>query len=265
MGSSLCVEKGFVNDIDNTLLYNNEGASYNQIKQDEILLKDTTESGWIVGYVAKNFNNTSGLQPGTISADDADPIDYIDEEDLPFTVSTSGPSTVIAADSTKTNLNVMLPIAWVDARYGGWGTVYHRRKQSFNIYNNSGIGVANNQPYTINDGYLTTSAVESNHYTADSFLGGGTFSGVSFGAMNEHFALDKVADNTYSVSTTSINNDLTLNIDMSGVVSDPTKISAIVKKYAADPSDISGGTFGNAPTNLYVNGVDFILVIDLVI
>ena len=39
------VEKGIVNNVDNTLLYNNEGLTYNQIKQDEILLKDTTESG----------------------------------------------------------------------------------------------------------------------------------------------------------------------------------------------------------------------------
>lgn len=253
LNSPCFVEKGFVNDINNPILYNNESLTYNQIKQDEILLKDSTESGWVVGYVAKNFNNTSGLTPGTISADDADPISYIDETDLPFTVSTSGPTTVIAADATKQDLNVMLPIAWVDATQGGWGTVYHRRRQSFNIYNSGSINTNHNQPYSINDGYLSTSAIESNGYTANNFLAGGTFSGVSFPAMNDHFALDKVADNTYGTTTTSINNDLTLNINMSGVVSDPTKISAVIKKYAADPSDITGGTFGNAPTNLYVN------------
>ena len=113
------VEKGFVNDVDNTLLYNSENSQYNQIKKSEDLLQDTTECGWIVGYVAKNFGTTTTLQPGAISADDADPIAYIDEADLPFTVSTSAPTTVIAADSTKTDLNVMLPIAWVDAREGG--------------------------------------------------------------------------------------------------------------------------------------------------
>ena len=253
------VEKGIIDDKDNPILYNKENLTYNQIKKSETLLQDTTESGWIIGYVAKSFNATSGLTPGTIDAEDAEPIDYIDEEDLPFTVSTSGPTTVIAADATKQDLNVMLPIAWVDARYGGWGTAYHRRRQSFNIYNSGSISAwsqnatNSNQPYGISDGYLSTSAIEQNSYAANSFLAGGTFSGTTFPAMNDHFALDKVADSTYSVYTTSINNDLKLNIDMSGVVSDPTKISAIVKKYAADPTDISGGTYGNASRNLYVD------------
>lgn len=254
------VEKGIVNDVDNTLLYNNEGLTYNQIKKDEILLEDPTETGWIVGYVAKNYNHTSGLSQATISAEDADPIDYIDEEDLPFTVSTSGPSTVISADATKTDLNIMLPIAWVDARYGGWGSVNHRRKQSFNIYNNGWLAVANdgtggynNQPYYIKDGSLATSTIESYSYTAESFLAGGTFNGTSFGAMNSAFNLQDVSDGRYLACTNNINANLTLNVNMSGVISDPTKIVAVVKKYAADPSDISGGTFGNANRNLYVD------------
>ena len=247
------VEKGIIDDVDNTLLYNKESLTYNQIKKSETPLQDNTESGWIVGYLAKNFNTTSGLTPGAIDAEDADPIAYIDEEDLPFTVSTSGATTVISADATKTDLNVMLPIAWVDARYGGWGTVYHRRRQSFNIYNSGSISVSNNQPYSILDGHLTKDTVEQNGYTANNFLAGGTFGGISFPAMNDHFSLDKVADNSYIVQTTSINSDLTLSVDMSGVTSDPTKISAVVKKYAAEPTDISGGTFSSSVRNLYVD------------
>ena len=254
------VEKGIVDDKESALLYNKENLTYNQIKQSETLLQDPTESGWIVGYVAKNFNNTSGLQPGTIDAEDADPIDYIDEADLPFTVSTSAPTTVIAADATKTDLNVMLPIAWVDARYGSWGTVRHQRKQSFNIYNSGWLQTwtnsasNSNQPYQIQDGSLSTSAVESNYnYTANTFLAGGTFGGVSFPAMNSAFALDQVSLGNYITVTTNINNNLKLNIDMSGVTSDPTKISAVIKKYAAEPTDISGGTFGNVPTGYYVD------------
>lgn len=263
MDAPCFVEKGMINDTSNPLLYNNENMTYNQIKQPETedsFLKDTTESGWIVGYVSKSFNHTSGLTPGVISADDADPISYIDEEDLPFTVSTSGSTTVISADATKTDLNIMLPIAWVDARYGGWGTVNHRRKQSFNIYNNGWLGVAgnqggsyNNQPYMVYDGSLTTETIEQNGYTAEQFLAGGTFAGVSFGAMNSAFNLSDVAQGRYAEYTNSINANLKLNINMAGVSSDPTKISAVIKKYAANSSDISGGTFGNANTNLYVD------------
>ena len=45
------IEKGMINDIDNPLLYNSENMSYNQIKKNETLLKDETESAWIVGYL----------------------------------------------------------------------------------------------------------------------------------------------------------------------------------------------------------------------
>ena len=165
------VEKGFIADVDSTLLYNSEGLTYNQIKQDEILLKDPTESGWIVGYVSKNFNHTSGLTNGTIDAGDAEPVGYIDEANLPFTVDPTQATTVIAANATKSDLNIMIPMAWVDARYGGWGTAYHRRMQSFNIFNSGTIGLPNvynaagncNQPYAIGDGYLVTSNLEEHN------------------------------------------------------------------------------------------------------
>lgn len=252
------VEKGIVNATDNALLYNKESMSYNQIKKSETLLQDSTESGWIIGYVAKNFDHVQ-VSAGEINADDADPIDYIEAEDLPFTVSTTAPTKVIAADATKTDLNIMLPIAWVDARYGSWGTVSHKRMQSFNIYNSGNIATwtdnatNSNQPYRIGDGSMSTAGVEETGITASTFLAGGTWGGVQYAAMNEAFALDKVAQGTYGAHTTNIFSDLKLNIDMSGVVSDPTKLTAVIKKYAADPSDISGGTFGNVSRSYYVD------------
>lgn len=39
----------------NNLIFNDEGNSYNQIKQSETLLKDQTGTAWIVGYLADNF------------------------------------------------------------------------------------------------------------------------------------------------------------------------------------------------------------------
>lgn len=37
-------------------IFNSEGLAFNQIKKDEVLLKDETGCGWLVGYVAKNWN-----------------------------------------------------------------------------------------------------------------------------------------------------------------------------------------------------------------
>lgn len=250
------VEKGIVNETDNTLLYNLENLTYNQIKKSETLLQDATECGWIVGYVAKNFNHTSGLTPGEIAADDADPISYIDEADLPFTVNPNAPSIVIAADATKQDINVMLPIAWVDARYGGWGTVYHRRKQSFNIYNNGSIPMAtdvagNNQPYVIRNGYMSTAGLESTPVSAATFLQGGQIGSTNFENMTDAFK--NANGTTFVLDTGAINSNLTLNIDLTQVASDPTKISAVIKKYVAEPSDISGGTYGSVSQSSYVD------------
>ena len=39
------IEKGFINDVNDPLLYNSESMNVNQIKQEEIPLKDETQSG----------------------------------------------------------------------------------------------------------------------------------------------------------------------------------------------------------------------------
>lgn len=46
------VEKGYVSTSDSAI-YNSENMSFNQIKTQESLLKDPTQSAWIVGYCAK--------------------------------------------------------------------------------------------------------------------------------------------------------------------------------------------------------------------
>lgn len=48
------VYRGYVKQ-SNNLIFNDEGNSYNQIKQSETLLKDQTSTAWIVGYLADNF------------------------------------------------------------------------------------------------------------------------------------------------------------------------------------------------------------------
>lgn len=58
------VEKGIVNEQDNTI-FNNEGMTYNQIKQSEQLIKDKSECQWIVGYYARKTGDATTNLKGT--------------------------------------------------------------------------------------------------------------------------------------------------------------------------------------------------------
>lgn len=58
------VEKGIVNEQDNTI-FNNEGMTYNQIKQSEQLIKDKSECQWIVGYYARKTGDSTTNLKGT--------------------------------------------------------------------------------------------------------------------------------------------------------------------------------------------------------
>ena len=51
LNSPIFLEKGFINDINDPLLYNSESMNVNQIKQLEIPLMDETKCGWVVGYI----------------------------------------------------------------------------------------------------------------------------------------------------------------------------------------------------------------------
>ena len=57
-GSTTFVEKGIISDTTNPLLYNKENATFNQIKQGETLLKDSTGCGWVVGYIPQDAFST---------------------------------------------------------------------------------------------------------------------------------------------------------------------------------------------------------------
>lgn len=58
------VEKGIINDQD-TAIFNNEQATYNQIKQSEQLIKDKSECQWIVGYYARKTGDSTTNLKGT--------------------------------------------------------------------------------------------------------------------------------------------------------------------------------------------------------
>ena len=46
-------------EADDPLIFNKESGEYNQIKQSETLIKDTTNTPWLVGYIAKTYDFTS--------------------------------------------------------------------------------------------------------------------------------------------------------------------------------------------------------------
>ena len=51
VNSPIFLEKGFINDVNDPLLYNSESMNVNQIKQLEVPLMDETKCGWVVGYI----------------------------------------------------------------------------------------------------------------------------------------------------------------------------------------------------------------------
>lgn len=56
--NSMCfIEKSILNE-NNTLVFNKENMTFNQIKKNQWLIKDETQSAWIVGYITSNTNPT---------------------------------------------------------------------------------------------------------------------------------------------------------------------------------------------------------------
>lgn len=53
MNSTAYIEKGLLAQ-NNPLIFNKEGMLFNQIKKEEVLLKDKSQVPWLVAYIAKN-------------------------------------------------------------------------------------------------------------------------------------------------------------------------------------------------------------------
>ena len=86
------IEKGMISSTTDPLLYNSESMTYNQIKDSETLLKDSTGIGWVVGYIPQDaFTQTTGVvTKEVITAADADDSvdaitnwDYYDISNIP--------------------------------------------------------------------------------------------------------------------------------------------------------------------------------------
>ena len=74
------VEKGIIEDANSPLLLNNEDSRVNQIKKEEILLKDLSNCAWLVMYLKKGILGNSGIGPdqdGKIPIDIGDDNPYV--------------------------------------------------------------------------------------------------------------------------------------------------------------------------------------------
>ncbi len=87
--SQFMIEKGFVRDED-PLIFNDEEQIYNSIKTSETLLKDESNSAWIVGYVPRKMSMTeegetftTRILDITVTNDEAD-LEYDNIEDFPY-------------------------------------------------------------------------------------------------------------------------------------------------------------------------------------
>ena len=58
--ATVYAERGYVPNT-SSLIYNSEGNSYNQIKKSEKLIKDESESAWLVGYLAPNVFDSGNV------------------------------------------------------------------------------------------------------------------------------------------------------------------------------------------------------------
>lgn len=63
------LEKGYVDNSENPLLFNKENNTFNQIKKSEKLIKDETGVAWVVGYIPRDAFDTDTLIHGTSYVD----------------------------------------------------------------------------------------------------------------------------------------------------------------------------------------------------
>lgn len=71
INAPIYLEKGYINNTNNPLLYNKETMTVNQIKQYEVALQDETKTGWIVGYIPNNWSGAR-VEPKVIVPANAD-------------------------------------------------------------------------------------------------------------------------------------------------------------------------------------------------
>ena len=145
MSSPCFVEKGTINSTVNPLLFNAEGMKFNEIKKDELLLKDETKCAWLVGYVKNDIDqDVTG-----ITYTDPDDVGELihDLSDLPFSsdcIEFRGLNGSVTA-ATKKLVNVEEPLSQVKFRIGESGrSIKIKIRDGYNdtsVLGSDGIGL----------------------------------------------------------------------------------------------------------------------------
>ena len=94
----------------NDLIFNSENMTYNQIKKKEILLKDESETPWIVGYLAKDLVSKTGSI--TVGANYDISLSDIDHDDWTYYSYRSAAS---AIRDIPTNVTIGFNVGYVDS------------------------------------------------------------------------------------------------------------------------------------------------------
>lgn len=149
LDAPMFIEKATLSDSD-SLIYNSENMTFNQIKQSETLLKDETNSAWIVGYMSsKPYNDGQG---------DQDKISSEIKYHLPvnksypslsnfelYQYSNLAPSS--QRDTLYSNPSDVVTCVWIQTGLGTDG-FYHGRKYAFNDSGNQNTGILDKSGYS---------------------------------------------------------------------------------------------------------------------
>lgn len=121
------IEKATLNTTD-PLIFNSEDMTFNQIKTSETLLKDKSNSAWIVGYVSRNAKTDSPIN-----------INYTPEVDITVNSLSDYEYYTYSTNSFTTNSNPIYNILM------GTGYIVHNKeecvKYSFNAYGPQNVNI----------------------------------------------------------------------------------------------------------------------------
>lgn len=121
------IEKATLEETD-PLIFNSEGMGFNQIKENEILLQDTSRVPWIVGYISRDFNTNDAESEGhelertkITGRYNVIQASAIDSGDLPWEFSTTpqivGQTTGYRMELTSGSYKVIYSTVWAGVTY----------------------------------------------------------------------------------------------------------------------------------------------------
>ena len=133
------LEKGYIKDTTNPLLYNKESLAVNQIKQYEVPLKDETKCGWIVGYIPNNWAGATVTKDVTIPVEADITVEGLNNWEYKDIIEWgAGHKAILNAQGRR-----IYAVKFKDESYLGSKKYYWRRSAMWRQYDTSGTGNEN--------------------------------------------------------------------------------------------------------------------------